>query len=70
MAGFNRNAFGYLKLASFGAPSEFRDSGIAGILDLIKALKWVRANVGEVGGDPGCVNHLWSVWRPGKRFPF
>ncbi|HEY0431633.1 MAG TPA: carboxylesterase family protein, partial [Pyrinomonadaceae bacterium] len=45
------NAFGYLYLAPFGGP-ELADSGNAGQLDLILALQWARANIGEFGGDP------------------
>ena len=48
------NAFGYLYLAEFGGP-EFADSGNAGMLDLVLALRWVRDNVAEFGGDPGLV---------------
>ncbi len=45
------NAFGYLYLARFGG-AEFADSGNAGQLDIILALKWVRENIAEFGGDP------------------
>jgi para-nitrobenzyl esterase len=45
------NAFGYLYLARFGVP-EFADSGNAGQLDLLLALKWARDNIAEFGGDP------------------
>jgi para-nitrobenzyl esterase len=48
------NGFGYLYLAELGGP-EFADSGNVGQLDLILALKWVRDNIAEFGGDPGCV---------------
>ena len=48
------NIFGYLYLAELGGP-EFRDSGNVGQLDLILALKWVRDNITNFGGDPGCV---------------
>jgi len=48
------NGFGYLYLAELGGP-EFADSGNVGMLDLVLALKWVRANVAEFGGDPNCV---------------
>ena len=44
------NVFGYLYL-----PDRFPDSGNAGQLDLILALKWVQANVAKFGGDPGNV---------------
>jgi len=48
------NAFGYLYLAELGGP-EFADSGNVGQLDLILALKWVRDNISEFGGDPAQV---------------
>jgi para-nitrobenzyl esterase len=48
------NAFGYLYLARLGG-EEFADSGNAGQLDLILALKWVRDNIAEFGGDPNRV---------------
>jgi para-nitrobenzyl esterase len=47
------NAFGYLYLARLDP--RFADSGNAGQLDLICALKWVRNNIAAFGGDPGRV---------------
>jgi len=44
-------AFGYLYLARLGDPS-LADSGNAGMLDLVLALKWVRDNIAAFGGDP------------------
>jgi para-nitrobenzyl esterase len=44
------NLFGYLYLADI-AP-DFEDSGNAGMLDLVLALKWVQDNIQEFGGDP------------------
>jgi len=44
------NAFGYAYLARL-APG-FADSGNAGQLDLVLALRWVAENIAEFGGDP------------------
>ena len=48
-------SFGFLDLADVGAPAEFRHAGAAGIMDLVCALEWVRDNIENFGGDPGCV---------------
>ncbi len=48
------NVFGYLYLAEIAGP-EFADSGNAGMLDLILALRWVHDNIEEFGGDPNTV---------------
>ena len=47
------NAFGYLYLGDL-AP-EYAESGNAGQLDLVLALKWVKENIAEFGGDPSRV---------------
>lgn len=44
------NIFGYLYLGGFS--QKYRDSGCAGILDLVLALKWVQKNIAAFGGDP------------------
>lgn len=46
------NLFGYLYLPGFA------DSGNAGMLDLVLALRWIRDNIAAFGGDPACVTLL------------
>jgi len=48
------NAFGFLYLGAID-PKQFPDSGNVGMLDLVLALKWVRDNIVEFGGDPSRV---------------
>ncbi len=48
-------AFGYLDLADLGAPEEFKYAGVAGIMDLVAALKWIQTNIERFGGDPNRV---------------
>ena len=45
--------FGYLKLDD--ADERFADSGAAGVLDMVAALRWVRDNIASFGGNPGNV---------------
>ncbi|HZZ69073.1 MAG TPA: carboxylesterase family protein [Phenylobacterium sp.] len=48
------NVFGYLHLGEvFGA--DYVQSGVAGMLDIVQALEWVRDNIAAFGGDPGNV---------------
>lgn len=48
------NAFGFLDLSSIGGQA-FRYSGIAGMMDLVAALRWIRENIANFGGDPDTV---------------
>ena len=45
------NALGYLYLAGVTSNPIFADSGNAGQLDLILALRWVQENIASFGGD-------------------
>jgi para-nitrobenzyl esterase len=45
-------AFGFLDLVIPGAPEELAAAGVAGILDLVAALEWVRDDIENFGGDP------------------
>lgn len=48
------NVFGYLHLADLGG-EKYAGSGVAGMLDAVLALQWVRDNAAAFGGDPGNV---------------
>jgi para-nitrobenzyl esterase len=45
------NVFGYLHLAEAFGP-DYAQSGMAGMLDIVLALEWVRDNIAAFGGDP------------------
>ncbi|WP_458097089.1 carboxylesterase/lipase family protein [Roseomonas sp. WA12] len=47
------NLFGAINLG--GDDPRFADSGNAGVLDMVAALRWVRENIPRLGGDPGNV---------------
>lgn len=44
------NAMGHLDLSAYG--EQYRHSANSGVLDLVAALQWVRANAAHFGGDP------------------
>jgi para-nitrobenzyl esterase len=48
------NLFGFLDLADFAGP-DYATSGNVGMLDCVAALRWVRENIANFGGDPGNV---------------
>jgi len=48
------NVLGFSNLASV-ASADFAASGDVGMLDIVRALEWVRDNIAEFGGDPNTV---------------
>ncbi len=52
-------SLGYLQLADLGTPAEFKYAGVAGIMDLVAVLEWVRDNAEGFGGDPSRVM-IWG----------
>ena len=48
------NGFGFLYLGKMGG-KKYAESGNAGMLDLVLALKWVKNNIAEFGGNPNNV---------------
>ncbi len=47
------NVLGFANFSGFS--QDFAASGDAGMLDIVHALKWVRANIAQFGGDPNTV---------------
>ncbi len=58
------NVLGFLDLSAFG--EKYAQSGNAGLLDLIAALKWIRNNIASFGGDPGNVTLFGQSGGGGK----
>ena len=48
------NVLGFTSLEEAGGP-EFASSGDVGMMDIVAALRWVRDNIAEFGGDPNTV---------------
>ncbi len=48
-------ANGYTHLAAAGAPSDFKYAGVAGVMDMVASLEWVRDHIANFGGDPSRV---------------
>jgi len=47
------NVLGFANLSEFS--TDFAASGDTGMMDIVQALKWVRANIAQFGGDPNTV---------------
>ncbi len=58
------NELGFLDLSAYG--EEYAESGNVGMLDAVAALKWVRDNIGNFGGDPGNVTIFGQSGGGGK----
>jgi para-nitrobenzyl esterase len=48
------NGWGFLHLGDVGGAT-YATSANAGLQDIVLALQWIRDNIAEFGGDPGCV---------------
>ena len=59
------NVYGYLNLIELGG-DEYASSANVGMLDLVAVLEWVRDNITNFGGDPGCVTIFGQSGGGGK----
>ena len=58
------NILGYMDLSEFG--EKYKYSGVAGVMDMVKALEWVRKNIANFGGDPDNVTIFGQSGGGGK----
>ena len=58
------NVLGFLDLSAYGA--KYAHSGNLGMMDIVKALEWVRDNIGHFGGDPSNVTIFGQSGGGGK----
>jgi len=58
------NAFGYLDMSAFG--EKYQNSVNVGMADLVEALRWVRDNIAQFGGDPDNVTIFGQSGGGGK----
>ena len=58
------NVLGFLDLSAYGA--KYAYSGNVGMMDIVKALEWVRDNIAQFGGDPANVTIFGQSGGGGK----
>ena len=58
------NVLGFLDLSAYG--NKYAQSGNVGMLDIVKALEWVKANISSFGGDPSNVTIFGQSGGGGK----
>ncbi|MDB5132192.1 MAG: carboxylesterase [Mucilaginibacter sp.] len=58
------NILGFLDLSAYG--DKYKNSGNAGLMDLVAALQWVKQNINQFGGDPDNVTIFGQSGGGGK----
>lgn len=58
------NVLGFLDLSAYG--DKYKNSGNAGLADLVAALQWVKENIAQFGGDPDNVTIFGQSGGGGK----
>jgi para-nitrobenzyl esterase len=54
-ANYRLGPFGFFAHPALTAESQYHSSGNYGLLDQLQALRWIKENISEFGGDPGRV---------------
>ena len=60
------NVLGFLDLSAFG--EKYRGSANVGMTDIVAALRWVKENISNFGGDPDCVTIFGQSGGGGKLY--
>lgn len=58
------NVLGFLDLSAFG--DKYKESAHVGMTDIVAALRWVKDNIANFGGDPNCVTIFGQSGGGGK----
>ena len=58
------NILGFLDLSAYG--DQYKNSGNAGLADIVAALQWVKENIAQFGGDPDNVTLFGQSGGGGK----
>ena len=55
---YRTGLYGFIDFSKVKGGEAYRESGNLGLLDQVTALKWVRQNISNFGGDPKQCNYF------------